>query len=89
MVEYLKAENRILRSKLPSKVICTPTERDRWSLSPHLEQTLKALDLVDAKTKELLPSYHYQKGELVPVDSTWWASNLDNVTTRWNQWKLK
>ncbi len=50
---------------------------------------IKALDLVDAKTKELLPSYHYQKGELVPVDSTWWASNLDNVTTRWNQWKLK
>ena len=28
-VEFLKAENRILRSKLPSKVICTPAERDR------------------------------------------------------------
>jgi putative transposase len=27
-VEFLKAENRILRSKLPSKVICTPAERD-------------------------------------------------------------
>jgi putative spermidine/putrescine transport system substrate-binding protein len=50
---------------------------------------IKALDLVDAKTKEVLPSYHYQKGELVPVDSTWWATNLDNVTARWNQWKLK
>ena len=50
---------------------------------------IKALDLVDAKTKEVLPSYHYQKGELVPVDSMWWASNLDNVTSRWNQWKLK
>ena len=49
---------------------------------------IKALDLVDEKTKELLPSYHYQKGELVPVDSTWWATNLDKVTERWNQWKL-
>lgn len=28
-VEFLKAENRILRSKLPGKVICTPAERDR------------------------------------------------------------
>ncbi len=50
---------------------------------------IKALDLVDEKTKEQLPSYHYQKGELVPVDSVWWAANLDKVTERWNQWKLK
>jgi putative spermidine/putrescine transport system substrate-binding protein len=50
---------------------------------------IKALDLVDQKTKELLPSYHYQKGELVAVDSVWWATNLDKVTERWNQWKLK
>src|SRR5579862_1760412 len=50
---------------------------------------IKALDLVDQKTKELLPSYHYQKGELVAVDSTWWAANLDKVTERWNQWKLE
>jgi putative transposase len=28
-VEFLKAENRILRSKLPKCVICTPSERDR------------------------------------------------------------
>jgi putative transposase len=28
-VEFLKAENRILRSKLPKRVICTPAERDR------------------------------------------------------------
>jgi putative spermidine/putrescine transport system substrate-binding protein len=50
---------------------------------------IKALDLLDAKTKELLPSYHFQKGELVAVDSTWWAANLDKATGRWNQWKLK
>ena len=28
-VEYLKAENRILRSKLPKRVVCTPAERQR------------------------------------------------------------
>jgi len=28
-VEYLKAENRILRSKLPKRIVCTPAERDR------------------------------------------------------------
>ncbi len=28
-VEYLKAENRILRDKLPKRVICTPGERQR------------------------------------------------------------
>ena len=50
---------------------------------------IKALELIDQKTKETLPSYHYQKGELVPVDNEWWATNLDKVTERWNQWKLK
>ena len=28
-VEYLKAENRILRSKLPKRVVWTPAERQR------------------------------------------------------------
>jgi hypothetical protein len=28
-VEYLKAENQVLRSKLPKRVICTPGERQR------------------------------------------------------------
>jgi len=28
-VEYLKAENRILRDKLPKRVVCTPAERQR------------------------------------------------------------
>ena len=49
----------------------------------------KALDMVDEKTREVLPSYHYQKGELVAVDSQWWAANLDKQTERWNQWKIK
>ena len=29
MIEYLKAENRILRGKLPKRVTCTPAERAR------------------------------------------------------------
>jgi putative spermidine/putrescine transport system substrate-binding protein len=49
----------------------------------------EALELVDEKTREVLPSYHYQKGELVAVDSIWWAANLEKLTERWNQWKLK
>ena len=49
----------------------------------------KALALVDDATREALPSYHYQKGELVAVDSPWWAANLDKLTERWNQWKIK
>jgi putative spermidine/putrescine transport system substrate-binding protein len=49
----------------------------------------KALEMVDEKTREVLPSYHYQKGELVAVDSQWWAANLDKQTERWNQWKIK
>jgi putative spermidine/putrescine transport system substrate-binding protein len=48
----------------------------------------KALDMIDEKTKELLPSYHYQKGELVALDDAWWAANLSKLTERWNQWKL-
>ncbi|HZS82799.1 MAG TPA: ABC transporter substrate-binding protein [Stellaceae bacterium] len=50
---------------------------------------IKALQLVDEKTRELLPSYHYQKGELVALDNAWWAANLASLTERWNQWKLK
>jgi hypothetical protein len=30
MVEYLKAKNRILRSKLPKCVTVTPRERNCW-----------------------------------------------------------
>lgn len=49
----------------------------------------KALDLLDAKTKEMLPSYRFQKGDLVSFDRGWWAANIDKMTERWNQWKLK
>jgi hypothetical protein len=28
-VEYLKAENRVFRDKLPKRVVCTPAERQR------------------------------------------------------------
>jgi putative spermidine/putrescine transport system substrate-binding protein len=50
---------------------------------------IKALDMLDQQTKETLPSYHYQKGELLALDDAWWAANLDKETERWNQWKLK
>jgi len=50
---------------------------------------IKALDSLSDDVKETLPSYHYQKGELVAFDNVWWAANLKNLTDRWNQWKLQ
>jgi putative spermidine/putrescine transport system substrate-binding protein len=48
-----------------------------------------ALDLLDAKTKEELPSFHYLKNELVRFDDAWWSKELDPLTERWNKWKLQ
>lgn len=43
-VEYLKAENRILRHKLPNRVICTPAERQRLvKLGKQLGSAIKDL----------------------------------------------
>lgn len=50
---------------------------------------IKALDLLDDKTKQIIPSYHYAKGELVAFDNAWWAKNRDEMTKRWNRWKLQ
>jgi putative spermidine/putrescine transport system substrate-binding protein len=48
-----------------------------------------ALALLDDAVKERLPTYHYAKGEMVAVDTDWWAANLDKLEERWNTWKLK
>jgi type IV secretory pathway VirD2 relaxase len=48
LTSYLARSNRTALwdrlKKLERLGLATPTERGRWSLSPHLEQTLKALD---------------------------------------------
>ena len=49
---------------------------------------VKAFDLLDDKTKETLPSFHFTKGELVVFDDLWWSENLEGLTERWSQWKL-
>lgn len=49
---------------------------------------LKALDLLDEKTREALPTYHFQKGELIPRNDAYWAENIVALTERFNQWKL-
>ena len=48
-----------------------------------------AMGLLDAETKERLPTHHYQKGEMVAVDSDWWGDHLTQLEERWNSWKLK
>jgi acyl-CoA synthetase (NDP forming)/spermidine/putrescine-binding protein len=49
---------------------------------------VKALDLLDAETREGLPTYHFQKGELFPRDDAYWAVNFVPQTERFNLWKL-
>jgi len=48
----------------------------------------KAFDLLDEKTKETLPSYHFTKDELIVFNDLWWSDNLDPLTEIWNKWKL-
>ena len=48
-----------------------------------------AMGLLDDETKERLPTHHYQKGEMVAVDSDWWGDHLTQLEERWNTWKLK
>ena len=44
MMEYLKAENRILRSRLPKRVVVTPAERRRLvKLGSKLESAVRGL----------------------------------------------
>jgi len=42
MVEYLKAENRILRSKLPKRIEVTPVEPSKFVFSPAITGTQSA-----------------------------------------------
>ncbi|MFI4987195.1 MAG: ABC transporter substrate-binding protein [Alphaproteobacteria bacterium] len=49
---------------------------------------LKALDMLDEKTRESLPTYHFQKGELIPRDDSYWAANIVALSERFNLWKL-
>ncbi len=52
MVEYLKAENKILRSKLPKRITVTPRERNRLvKLGRRLGSAIK--DLITIVTRGL------------------------------------
>ena len=48
----------------------------------------KALSSLDDAVKQTLPTYHYGKGEMVAVNSDWWAEHLEKMEERWNTWKL-
>ncbi|RVH62695.1 ABC transporter substrate-binding protein [Sinorhizobium meliloti] len=48
-----------------------------------------SLKLLTPEEQEGLPTYHYQKGEVVLFDNAWWAANNDKMLERWNSWKLK
>lgn len=49
----------------------------------------KALALLDDTIKQQLPTFHYDQGKMVAVDSDWWADNVEKLEERWNSWKLK
>jgi putative spermidine/putrescine transport system substrate-binding protein len=49
----------------------------------------EALSKLSDEEKAQLPSYHYQKGEMVLFDNDWWAKNNDAMIQRWDAWKLK
>jgi putative spermidine/putrescine transport system substrate-binding protein len=48
-----------------------------------------ALASLDEQVKRSLPTYHYDKGDMVAVDNDWWAAHLEKMEERWNSWKLK
>lgn len=50
---------------------------------------VKAFDNLDDNTKETLPSYHFDKGQLVAFDNAWWSVHLKEMTEKWNTWKLQ
>lgn len=47
------------------------------------------LALLTPEERDGLPSYHYQKGEMVLFDNAWWAKNYDSMIERWDAWKLQ
>jgi putative spermidine/putrescine transport system substrate-binding protein len=48
-----------------------------------------AMDELSPAERETLASYHYQKGEMVLVNSAWWAANGERAVEAWSKWKLK
>jgi putative spermidine/putrescine transport system substrate-binding protein len=48
-----------------------------------------AMDQLTQTEREELASYHYQKGEMVLVNSAWWAANGEKAVEAWTKWKLK
>jgi putative spermidine/putrescine transport system substrate-binding protein len=47
----------------------------------------KALPLVDAMLRPLLPSANLERGFLLSGD--WWGPNLQRVQEQWNEWRLR
>ena len=50
---------------------------------------VKAMPLVGAKVKPLLPSEPANLKEGFILSGDWWGPNLDKVNEQWNEWRLK
>lgn len=50
---------------------------------------LEALESLPQQVREKLPSYHYERGNLVAIDDEWWAENRSAMQERWNEWKVQ
>ncbi|MBX5086778.1 ABC transporter substrate-binding protein [Rhizobium lentis] len=46
----------------------------------------RALDLVADQVKQNLPTYHFQKGELVRFNDDWWADNIASMDEKYLVW---
>lgn len=92
-VDWLAVPRGAKRAENAMKLIAFMTRADlqaKLSKESGIGPTnLKALDLLTEKEREQLPSYYYQKGQMVLFDNAWWAKNNDQMIERWDAWKLK
>jgi putative spermidine/putrescine transport system substrate-binding protein len=90
-VDYLAVPKGSPRRESAMKLVA-------WLMKPELQaefarQTLiapsnqQALKYLDEDTRRKLPTNYLDK--MVVLDNAWWADNIDKMTERWNEWRLK
>ncbi len=56
-------------------------------LIPYGPVNRQAFGLLDAKVARNLPTYEANLSQQIVFGTDWWASNLDRVQARWNDWR--
>jgi putative spermidine/putrescine transport system substrate-binding protein len=82
------AKHKANAEKLMSWMLNAQHQAD-YAKTTHIgPSNAKALDMLDPQTREGLPTYHFQKGELISRNDVFWAENIVPLTERFNAWKL-